>query len=1097
MINRIIDWSVENKLIVFAVVAIGCCIGWRAMTTIPMDATPDQGESQVIIASRWDRSPDAVEDQVTYPIVTAMLGTPRTKTVRGISDFGSSYVYVVFEDGTDPSWARTQVAEHLALIRSGLPEGANTEIGPDATALGWVYQYALVDTTGRLSLADLRTLQDWHLRTSLASVPGVAEVASVGGFTRQYQVNVDPNRLEAYRIPLKRVVEAVRGGNSDASGRVLEFGGSEYMVRGRGYAKSVSDFANIVLSADSNGAVVRIRDIGQVELGPEMRRGVADLDGAGEVVSGIVVMRNGENALEVIDRVKDRLRALAPGLPPGVKIEPVYDRSLLIRGAVHQLNWVIVEVLLTVALIILIFLWHFPSAIIPLITLPVTLLLCFIPFRLMGLSANIMTLAGVAIALGELVDASIVVVEQTHRRLEGWDLSGRVQDHKAIVVSAIKEVAGPTFFTLLVIAVSFLPVLTLQAQEGRMFRPLAISKTLAMLVAAALALTLDPALRMLLTRIAGFEFRPRWLSRLATRLLTGKIHSQENHPLTRSLTRLYEPVVAWSLRWKWAVMATAAAMVVITVPVFMHLGSELMPPLDEGCILYMPSTLPGVSISQAKQLLALTDRILKQTPEVDHVLGKAGRAQSSTDPAPLSMLETVITLKPRSEWRHIPTWYSDWSPEWAKGVFRHVTPDTISPENLIQQMDSSLQIPGLVNSWNMPIKGRTDMLSTGIRTTLGLKVSGPDVQTIDALSLRIETLLAGVHGTRSVFAERTQNGRYLDVEWSREQLAERGVSLGDAQEVLQTAIGGENVSTALVGRERYPVNVRYMRDFRSDLDSLKRVLVPSATGRIVRLGQVAWIRTTAGPSMIRDENGLLTGYVFLDIAGTDVEQYINEGDAILHKEVHLPSGYAIAWSGQYEAMKRVRQRLYYVVPFTLTLVFLLLFLNTRSLPKTLIVLLAVPFSGVGAVWFLFLSGYKMSVAVWVGLIALLGVDAETGVFMLLYLDIAYREAKQRNRLRNLSELREAIMRGAAKRLRPKLMTFATTCIGLMPIMWATGVGSDLMKRIAAPMIGGIFTSFILELLVYPGIYEAWRWHSEVRAVAQQRETAQTFAPLLQ
>ncbi len=1092
MINRLVDWSVNNKLIVLVVVAIGCCLGLWSMTTIPIDATPDQGESQVIVVSHWDRSPDVMEDQVTYPIVSALLGTARVRTVRGQSDFGSSFVYVIFEDGTDPTWARAQINDRLAGVRASLPQGLETEVGPDATSLGWVFQYALTDSTHRLSLADLRSFQDWHLRTSLASVQGVAEVATVGGFTKQYQVNVDPHQLQAYGISLRRVIEAVRGGSSESGGRLLEFGGTEYMVRGRGYARSISDFQNIVLSTGDNGSIIRLKDVARVEVGPDIRRGVAELDGDGEVVSGIVIMRNGENALRVIDRVKARLHELEPGLPEGVTVKPIYDRSLLIRGAITQSKWVVVEVLVTVAVIILAFLWHFPSAIIPLITLPVTLLLCFIPFKLMGLSANIMTLAGIAIALGELVDASIIVVEQTHKRLEAWDSSGRLQDHKTVVLSAVKEVAGPTFFTLLVIAVSFLPVLTLQGQEGRMFRPLAISKTLAMVVAAILTLTLDPALRLLLTRIAEFRFRPVWASKLITHLLVGRIRSQENHPLTRWLTRMYEPAVRWSLRWKWAVIGLAAASVALTVPVFLHLGSELMPPLDEGSILYMPSTMPGISIAQAKQLLLITDKILKQTPEVDRVLGKAGRADSSTDPAPLSMLETVVTLKPRAEWRHVPTWYSDWSPEWVKPVLRHLTPDTISPEELVQKLDASLNVPGLSNAWNMPIKGRNDMLSTGVRTSLGLKVSGSDIGTVDAIASQVETLLAGVHGTRSVFAERSGDGRYIDVDWNRDRLAEYGVNLNEAQEVLQSAIGGENIATAIVGRERYPVNVRYSRDFRSDLDSLKRALVPSSTGRLVELGQVSEVRTAAGPAMIRDEDAMLTGYVFLDIAGTDPERYIKDGQAVLREKIHLPAGYTISWSGQYESMERVRRRLGYVVPLTLALVFLLLFINTRSLTKTLIVLLAVPFSAVGAIWFLYLAGYNMSAAVWVGLIALLGVDAETGVFMLLYLDLAYDEAKRQGRLHSLTELREAIVRGAAKRLRPKFMTFATTCIGLLPIMWANGVGSDVMKRIAAPMIGGILTSFLLELLVYPGIYEVWRWHTEVRANVLEQDSTPAY-----
>ncbi len=663
MINRIIDFSVKHKLLVLAGVAVACIFGWWAMMSLPLDATPDLSETQVIIYSRWDRSPDIVEDQVTFPIVTAMTGAPKVKTVRGVSDFGYSYVYVIFEDGTDLYWARSRALEYLSSVQSRLPEGVKTELGPDATALGWVYQYALVDTSGKHSLAELRSYQDWYLRYYLHAVPGVAEVAPVGGYTRQYQVNVDPNRLQAYGIPIRRVVEAVRSGNQEVGGRLLEFGGTEYMVRGRGYATSIEEFKNIVLDANADGTPIRIKDIGQVVEGPELRRGVADLDGKGEVVSGIIVMRSGENALAVIDRVKQKISDITPTLPEGVKIVPIYDRSQLIHRAISNVDSTIFQVVVTVVLIILIFLWHFPSAAIPIVTMPVVILVSFIPFRLLGISANIMSLAGVAIAFSELVDASIVVVEQTHKKLELWERGGRRGDYRAVVLAAVKEVAGPTFFALLVIAISFLPVLTLEAQEGRMFKPLAYTKTLAMLIAAGMAITLDPALRLLLTRVERFSFRPEWLCRVANALLVGKIRSEEDHFISRWMMRIYEPVVRWTLRWKWAVISGAVAMVALSIPVFLRLGSEFMPPLDEGAILYMPSTMPGISISQAQTLLQRTDRILARFPEVDQVLGKAGRAETSTDPAPLSMLETVIILKPHSEWRHVDTWYSSWAPE--------------------------------------------------------------------------------------------------------------------------------------------------------------------------------------------------------------------------------------------------------------------------------------------------------------------------------------------------------------------------------------------------------------------------------------------------
>ena len=1077
MINRIIDFSVKYKFLVLSAVAIACIGGWYAMMSLPLDATPDLSETQVIIYSRWDRSPDIMEDQVTYPIVTAMVGAPKVKTVRGVSDFGYSYVYVVFEDGTDLYWARSRALEYLSGVQSRLPEGVKTELGPDATALGWVYQYALVDTSGKHTLADLRSYQDWYLRYYLRAVPGVAEVAPVGGYTRQFQVNVDPNRLQAYGIPIRRVVDAVRSGNEEVGGRLLEFGGTEYMVRGRGYATSIEEFQNIVLQAGTDGTPIRIKDVGQVVEGPELRRGTADFDGKGEVVSGIVVMRSGENALAVIDRVKQKIADITPALPEGVKIVPVYDRSQLIHRAIHNVDSTIVEVVLTVSIIVMVFLWHFPSAAIPIVTMPVVVLLSFIPFRLMGISANIMSLAGVAIAFSELVDASIVVAEQTHKKLELWQREGRRGDYRDVVIAAIKEVAGPTFFALLVIAISFLPVLTLEAQEGRMFKPLAYTKTLAMLIAAGMAITLDPALRLLLTRMEPLDFRPAWLCRALNTLLVGKIRSEEDHFLSRRLMRLYEPVVRWTLRWRWFVIAGAAAMILLSIPVFLNLGSEFMPPLDEGAVLYMPSTMPGISIAQAQVLLQNTDRILRRFPEVDHVLGKAGRAETSTDPAPLSMLETVIVLKPRSEWRHVDTWYTSWAPEFVKPVLRRFTPDTISSDELVHLMDQSLKVPGVSNAWTMPIKGRIEMLTTGMRTPVGLKISGANLATIEDIGARIESLLPRVKGTRGVFAERTGTGYFLDFEWNREQLARYGLSIEDAQAAVQNAIGGEDVTTAVVGRERYPVNVRYLRDFRSDLSALQRVLVPAGDNRQIALGELAQIHTNRGPAMIRDENGLLTGYVYVDVADRDPQSYVNEAGALLRDQVKLPAGYAIFWSGQYEAMERVRQRLTRIVPLTLGLVVILLWANTRSLTKTTIILLAVPFSAVGAVWFLYLAGYNFSIGVWVGLIALLGVDAETGVYMLLYLDLSYEESRRQGRLRNLADLTEAVVHGAAKRLRPKFMTFATMCVGLWPIMWSTGTGSDVMKRIAAPMVGGIFASFVLELVVYPAIYFVWRKRS--------------------
>ncbi|MHC1744565.1 MAG: efflux RND transporter permease subunit [Syntrophobacteraceae bacterium] len=1081
MINRIIDFSVKYRFLVFLLVTAGCVVGWWSMKHVTLDAIPDLSDTQVIIYSRWDRSPDIIEDQVTYPIVTAMLGAPRVKAVRGFSDFGYSFVYAIFEDGTDIYWARSRTLEYLSSVLPRLPQGVKTEIGPDATGLGWVFQYALVDETGKHSLADLRSYHDWTFRYYLRSVPGVAEVATVGGFGKQYQVNVDPNRLQAYGISIGKVATAVQGGNREAGGRLVEFGGTEYMVRGRGYARSTTDLENIVVSRNETGASVCVRDIGQVVMGPDLRRGIADLDGNGEVVSGIVVMRHGQNALDVIERVKAKIREIEPGLPPGVKVLTVYDRSDLILRAIDTLRSTTIEVIVTVSLVILVFLWHIPSALIPIITIPVAILLAFIPFRAMGITANIMSLGGIAIAIGALVDAAIVVVEQSHKKLERWEQAGRPGDARSVVVEAVKEVAGPSFFALLVIAVSFLPVLTLEAQEGRLFKPLAYTKNLTMIIAAVLAITLDPALRLSLMHFRTFQFRPRWLCRAANAVVVGKIHSEEKHPISRLLIRLYEPAAAWALRSKGAVILGALALLVLTIPVYQRLGWELMPPLDEGSILYMPSTMPGISITEAQRLLQVTDRIIRQFPEVERVLGKAGRADTSTDPAPLSMIETVVILKPKSEWRRKETWYSSWAPEWVKGALRHVTPDHLSREELLDQMSQALKIPGLAPSWTQPVRGRIDMLSTGIRTEIGLKISGASLKTIEEIGTRVESLLPAVKGTRSVFAERTGSGYFLDVDWDREALAHYGLGLEEAQEMVEKAIGGENVTTTVEGRERYPVNVRFMRDYRDDLDGLGRLLVPVGDGqRQIPIAQLATIRQVSGASMIRDEDGLLTGYVYIDIAGRDIGGYVEEAARVLREKLTLPAGYALTWSGQFETMHRVAERLVVIIPLTLLLIFCLIYVSTGSVTKTLIVLLAVPFSAIGAVWLLYLLGYNLSVAVLVGLIALLGVDAETGVFMLLYLDLAYQQAKKEGRMRSIEDLRSAILEGAVKRIRPKFMTVATDFIGLMPILWAMGAGSDVMKRIAAPLIGGIFTSFMLELLVYPVIFELWKWHTEVK-----------------
>ncbi|GIU79318.1 MAG: cation transporter [Bryobacteraceae bacterium] len=1058
MIDRIIEFSARNRLLVALLAAFLALAGWHSMQNIALDAIPDLSDTQVIIYSRWDRSPDILEDQVTYPIVAAMLGAPRVRDVRGFSDFGYSFVYVIFEDGTDIYWARSRVLEYLSAVLPKLPQGVQTELGPDATGLGWVFQYALVDRTGKHSLAELRSLQDWTMRYGLKSVPGVAEVAPLGGFVRQYQVQVDPQRLRAYGLTIDRVVAAVRASNSDTGGRLIEMAGAEYMIRGRGYARSTRDLEEVVLRLSDNGVPVRVRDVGRVTLGPDLRRGVADLNGEGEVAAGIVIMRDGENALRVIERVKKRLEELKPALPEGVEIVTTYDRSDLILRSIGTLKRALTEELLVVSLVILIFLWHLPSAIIPILTIPVAVLITFVPMRAMGINANIMSLGGIAIAIGAMVDAAIVVVEQTHKKLEQWEREGRPGEARDVVIAAVKEVGGPSFYALLVIAVSFVPVLALEAQEGRLFKPLAWTKNLSMIAAALLAITLDPAVRILFTHLREFRFRPRWLARLATAALIGKIHSEEKHPVSRVLIALYEPACRWSLRHRYWVIGGAVALVLLTVPVFLGLGSEFMPPLDEGSLFYMPVTMPGLNITEAGRLLQVQDRLLKEFPEVDLVFGKAGRAETPTDPAPLSMFETVILLKPPSQWR-----------------------PGMTQERLVEEMHEKLSLPGVSNAWTMPIKARIDMLTTGIRTPAGIKIYGRDLNEIERIGLRIEELLKPLAGTRSVYAERVTGGYYLDFVWKRDALARYGLTIDDAQMLVMNAIGGDNVTVTVEGRERYPVNVRYFRGYREDLAALREALMPVFDGRsFVPVRELAEVRVTSGPGMIRNENGMLAGYVFIDIEGSDIGSYVERAKAHLREKLQTPPGYWLEWSGQYEAMERVRERLKFVLPAVLAVILLLLYLNTRSWAKTAIVLLAVPFSAVGAVWLLHWLGYNMSIGVWVGLIALLGVDAETGVFMLLYLDLAYEEAKRAGRLRNAAELREAVVHGAVKRIRPKFMTVATMFAGLMPLMWATGAGADVMKRIAAPMVGGVATSFLLELLVYPAIYEVWKWHAEVK-----------------
>ncbi len=1073
VIEKIIEFSAKNKFLIFILTIAAMMAAVNAVKTIPLDAIPDLSDTQVIIYSRWDRSPDILEDQVTYPIVTSLLGAPKVKAVRGFSDFGFSYVYVIFEDGTDLYWARSRVLEYLSKISSRLPEGVKTELGPDATGVGWVFQYALVDKSGKNNVQEIRSFQDWYLRYHLQSVPGVAEVASMGGFVKQYQITLDPNKLQAYNIPLSKVIDAVRDGNQEGGGRLIEFSGAEYMIRGRGYAKSVEDFGNIAVGVDDKGTPLLIRHLGSVGTGPEIRRGVTDLDGLGNTVGGTVIMRSGENALNVINRVKERIRELKGSFPAGVELVVTYDRSELIKNAIHTLKHQLIEEMLIVSAVILIFLWHFPSAVIPIVTIPISVLLSFILLKGMNITSNIMSLAGIAISIGVLVDGAIVEVENAYKRLEEWNEGGRKGDFHAVRLQALKEVGPSVFFSLLVIAVSFLPVFTLLDQEGRLFTPLAWAKTLAMLMAAILAVTLDPALRMMFTRMDPFKFKSPWLSKAATTLCVGTYYPEEKHPVSRRLFALYEPVCRWVLRHRKQTLAAAFALVLTTIPVFMRLGSEFMPPLWEGDILYMPTTLPGISVSEAEKLLIKQDQILKSVPEVKRVFGKAGRMESSTDPAPFSMVETVVLLKPESEWRMKKRWYS-FLPDFLEGPFRLFQPARLTREELINEMDRLLKLPGITNAWTLPIKNRIDMLSTGVRTPIGIKVLGSDVVEIEKIGSEIEALLRNLKGTRSVYAERAAGGYFLDFQINREAIARYGISVQDVQTVIMSAVGGENITTTVEGPERYPVNVRYAREFRDDLEKLKRVLVATPSGQQIPIGQLAELRKLTGPAMIRNENGLKAGYVFVDMTGRDIGSYVKEAKALVEKEIKLPAGYALIWSGQYENMIRVKQRLKTVVPLTLFLIALLLYMNTKSAVKTGIVLLAVPFSLIGAVWLLWALGYNLSIAVWVGMIALMGLDAETGVFMLLFLDLSYEDAVRKGKMQNEKDLEEAVVHGAVKRVRPKMMTVAAAFMGLLPILWATGAGSDVMKRIAAPMIGGLTTSFLLELLIYPVLFYIWK-----------------------
>jgi Cu(I)/Ag(I) efflux system membrane protein CusA/SilA len=1079
MITKIIDFCGHNRFVVLIFAGVAILGGIYCLRNVPLDAIPDLSDTQVIIYSRWDRSPDVIEDQVTYPIVTAMLGAPKVKAIRGFSDFGFSYVYIIFQDGTDLYWARSRTLEYLSKITPRLPEGVRTELGPDATGVGWVYQYALVDKTGKHSLADLRSFQDWVLRYWLQSVPGVAEVASIGGFQKQYQVNLEPTKLLAYNIPIEKVINAIREGNNDVGGRLVEFSGAEYMVRGRGYARSIKDIEDIVVDVDKGGTPVLVKNLGQVVLGPEIRRGLADLDGLGDTVGGIVVMRYGENALNVIGRVKEKLEEVRGSLPEGSELVTTYDRSELIRESISTVTDELIAALIIVSVMILLFLWHIPSAIVPIVTIPISVLLAFIPMYYIGVTSNIMSLAGVAISIGVLVDGAIVEVENAYKKIERWIEAGRPGNFHEVRLSALKEVGPSVFFSLLVIAIAFLPIFALEEQEGRLFKPLAYMKNLTMFIAAILAVTLDPAVRMLFARIDYVHFRPRLISWLVNTVTVGKYYPEEKHPVSRVLFWLYERPCRFVVRHRKKTILLALALVASTIPVYFKLGSEFRPDLWEGDLLYMPTTLPGISVTEAGKLMQTMDQILASVPEVASVFGKAGRAETSTDPAPFSMLETTIRLKPPSQWRRKERWYSSW-PGWLQAPLRHIWPDRISKDELIDELDEKMSFPGVTNAWTMPVKARIDMLTTGVRTPIGIKIYGPDLRKIEEIGTHVEMILKDLPGTRSVYAERTAGGYFLDFNLKRDKLARYGLTIQEAEMVIMSAIGGEPVTTTVEGRERYTVNVRYARELRDDLPELKRVLVPTMSGAQIPLEELAEIELVQGPSMIRDENAMLAGYVYVDVTGRDIGGYVKEGKAAVAKGLDLPTGYSIQWSGQYENMLRVRERLQVVVPITFFLIFVILYMNTKSAAKAGIVLLAVPFSVIGAVWFLYLLGYHVSIAVWVGIIALMGLDAETGVFMLLFLDLSYYERVREGKMKTFADLTEAIVHGAVKRIRPKMMTVGTSFIGLFPILWSTGTGADMMKRVAAPLMGGLFTSFLLELLVYPAIYAIWKWRYEMK-----------------
>ena len=1059
MLKAIIEFSLRNKFIILLVTVALVLIGGFSLRNMPLDAIPDLSDTQVIIYTEWPgQAPQIVQDQVTYPLTTKLLSVPKAKVVRGYSFYGFSFVYVIFEDGTDPYWARSRVLEYLSSISGSLPKSITPSLGPDATGVGWAFMYSL--NSKERSLAELRSMQDWYLKYQLTSVTGVAEVASLGGFVKQYQVTVDPTKLRAYNLSIAEVSMAIQKSNGEVGGRSIEMAEKEFILRVRGYIQSLDDLRKVAVGAGMNGVPILLDQVANVQLGPEMRRGIAELNGEGETVGGVVVVRYGANAREVIREVKARLDQAMKGLPADVTYTIAYDRTALIDRAVRTLEEKLIEESIVVALVCILFLLHFRSALVAILILPIAVLMSFIVMYGQGISSNIMSLGGIAIAVGAMVDAVIIMIENAHKHIER---DGGKKPHWDIIRDASIEVGPTLFYSLLVITISFVPIFTLQAQEGRLFKPLAFTKTYSMAAAALLSITLAPVLM-------GYFIR-------------GKLRPEEKNPLNRLLVWLYHPVIDFVIKWRWLVIGSAALILALTYFPFSRLGSEFMPPLYEGDLLYMPTTFPGISPTKARELIQQTDKIIKTFGEVHHAFGKIGRAETATDPAPFDMVETTIMLKDEKEWPKVDI-------KNAQG--RVIAHRRRTSNELVTAMNAAIQIPGLNNAWTMPIKTRIDMLATGIKTPVGIKVAGANLAELERVASEVEAVIRQVPNTSSVFAERVMGGNYIEFNINRDEISRYGLRVGDVQEVLEVALGGMPLTTTVEGLERYTVNLRYDRDFRENIEALREIIVPTPTGAQVPLGQLAEVKTVRAPMGIKSENAVPNAWIYVDVKGIDIGTYVQMAqralnEAIASGTVKLPSGYNIFWSGQYEYMLRAQQRLAIVIPLTLLIIILIIYLNTKSAIKTAIVMLAVPFSLVGAFWILYLLGYNLSVAVWVGIIALAGLDAETGVVMLLYLDLAYEQWIKDRKMRNVTDLRDAIYHGAVKRVRPKAMTASVIIAGLVPILWSHGAGADVMKRIATPMVGGVVTSTLMELLVYPAIFFLWRARRFRKEMGKGRE----------